>query len=145
MTRNMFEKFDKLARDNPPQGKDQEQLDLKYIPLILTYWFLTNPAAVARKNWNILQTNKNLQELFQEHLIAVFKRNKNLKEIIRGTRIENGNIKKFNILSRTGKCTPCLSGVRTLCCNQVMTTNTFMTQQTKETFNIFFNLSCKSE
>ena len=54
-------------------------------------------------------------------------------------------LRKFNIPCRTGKCTPCLSGTRTLCCNQVLTTNTFMSQQTKRTFNIFFNLNCKSE
>ena len=52
---------------------------------------------------------------------------------------------KFSIPSRTAKCTPCLSGARTLCCNQVLTTNTFMGQQTKRAFNIFFNLYCKSE
>ena len=41
------------------------------------------------------------------------------------------------------KCTPCLSGARTLRCNQVMTTNTFTSQQAKQTFKIFFNLNCK--
>ena len=39
----------------------------------------------------------------------------------------------------------CLSGTRTVCCNQVLTTNTFMSQQTKRTFQIFFNLNCKNE
>ena len=78
-------------------------------------------------------------------LITAFKRNKNLKEIMGGTRIENGKVKKFSITSRTGKCTPFLSGARTLCCNQVLTTNTFMSQQTMRTFNIFVNLNCKSE
>ena len=38
-----------------------------------------------------------------------------------GTHIENGKLKKFNISSRTGKCTPRLLGARTLCCNQVLT------------------------
>ena len=141
-----LEKVDKLVRDDLLQEKDQEQQDPKRIPLILTYSrFLPNLTAVGRKNWNILQTNKNLRELFQEQPITAFKRNKNLKEIIGSTRIENGKNKKFNIPSRTGKCTPCLSGTRTLCCNQVLTTNTFMSQQTKRTFNIFFNLNCKSE
>ena len=51
----------------------------------------------------------------------------------------------FNILSRTGKCTPCFSGASTLCCNQVLTTNTFMSQQTKRIFNILFDVNCKSE
>ena len=141
-----LEKVDKLARDYLLQEKDQEQQDPKRIPLTLTYnRFLPNLTAVARKNWHILQTNKSLRESFQEQPITAFKRNKNLKEIIGGTRIENGKVKKFRIPFRTGKCTPCLSGARTLCCNQVLTTNTFMSQQTKRTFNIFFNLNCKSE
>ena len=52
---------------------------------------------------------------------------------------------KNSISSRTGKCTPFLFGARTLCCNQMLTTNTFMSQKTKRTFNFFLNLNCKSE
>ena len=146
LVNEQFEKVDKLVRDDLLQEKDQEQQDPKRILLILTYnQFLPNLAAVVRKSWNILQTNKSLRELFQEQPITAFKRNKNLKEIIGGTLIENGKVKKFSISSRTGKFTPCLPGARTLCCNQVLTTNTFMSQQAKRKFNIFFNLNCKSE
>ena len=85
-----LEKFDKLARDDLLQEKDKKTKDPKRIPLILTYnRFLLNLQT-------ILQTSKNLRELFQEHPITAFKRNKNLKEIIAGTRIENGKV-KFNI------------------------------------------------
>ena len=45
------------------------------------------------------------------------KRNKRALKIIK--------LQKLNIHGRTGKCTPCLSGARTLCYNQMMTTNTF--------------------
>ena len=76
--------------------------------------------------------------------ISFYKRNKNLKEI-GSRRIENGKIKKFNIPSRTGKCSPCLRGAKTLSCNQVVTANTFMSQQTKGTSDILFNLNCKSQ
>ena len=90
-----LEKVDKLVRVDLLQEKDQEQQDPKRIPLILTHnRFLPNLTAVVCKNWNILQTNKNLRELFQEHPITVFKRNKNLKEIIGRTRIENDKVKK---------------------------------------------------
>ena len=141
-----LEKVDKLVRDNLLQVKDQGQQDPKRIPLILTYnQFLPSLTVVVHKNWNILQTNKNQQKLLQEHPITAFKSNKNLKEVIGGMRIENGKVKEFNNSSITGKSTPFLSGVRTLCCNQVLTTNTFMSQQSKRTFNIFFNLNCKSE
>ena len=58
-----LDKFDKLSRDDLLQEKDQEQQDSKRIPLILTYsQFLPNLTAVVLKNWNILQTNKNLPE-----------------------------------------------------------------------------------
>ena len=134
-----LEKFDKVARDDLLQEKDKKTKDPKRIPLILTYnRFLLNLRTVLR-------TSKNLRELCQEHPITAFKRNKNLKEIVGGTCIKNSKVKKFNIPSRTGKCTPCLSGAGTLCFNQVLTTNTIINQQTKRTFNIFFNLNCKSE
>ena len=110
-----LEKVDELVRDDLLQEKDQEQQDPKGISLILTYSrFLPNLTAVVRENWNILQTNKNLRELFQEQPITAFMRNKNLKEIIENTRIKNGKVKKFNVFSRTGKCIPSLSGTRTL-------------------------------
>ena len=66
--------------------------------------------------------------IIPRHLTTAFKTNKNLKEIIGGTRIENDKVKKFSIPFRTGKRTPCLSGAITLCCNQVMTTNTLTSQ-----------------
>ena len=80
---DQLEKVDELIRDNLLEEKDQEQQDSKCIPLILTYSrFLPNLTSVVCKNWNILQNNKNLQELFQEHPITVFMRNKYLKEIL---------------------------------------------------------------
>ena len=98
-----LEKADKLVREDLLQEKDQAQQDPKRIPLILTYYrFLPSLTAVVCKNWNILQTNKTLRELFQKHPITAFKRNKNLKEIIGSTHIKNDKTKKFNIPSRTG-------------------------------------------
>ena len=56
-----LEKIDKLVRDNLLQQKDQEQQNPKHISSILTYSrFLPNLTAVVRKNWNILQINKNV-------------------------------------------------------------------------------------
>ena len=79
---DQLEKIDELVRNNLLQEKDQEQQDSKCIPLIITNGrFVPNLRSVVCKNWNILQTNKNLQELFQEHPITVFLRKKNPKEI----------------------------------------------------------------
>ena len=88
-----LEKVDKLVKDDLLQEKDQEQQGPKRIPLILTYnRFLPKLTAVFRKNWSIVQTSKNLLELFKEHPILTFKIIKNLKEIIGGTLIENGKV-----------------------------------------------------
>ena len=57
-----LEKVNKLVRDNLLQEKDRKQQDpkrIKRIQLILSYnRYLPNLTAVVRKNWNILQTNK---------------------------------------------------------------------------------------
>ena len=72
-----LEKVDKLVRDDLLQERDQERQDLIRIPLILTYnRLLPNLTAVVREIWNILQTNKNLRELFQEHPVTAFKKTK---------------------------------------------------------------------
>ena len=79
--------------------------------------------------WTVLSSSSKIRE----YLTWI-----NIKtEIIRGTCIENGKVKNFNILTRTGKCTPCLPGTRTLCCIQVLTTSTFMSQQSQHlTFSL---------
>ena len=72
-----LEKVDKFVRDDLLQEKDQEQQDPTRISLILTYnQFLPNLTAVVCKGWNILQTNKNIRELFQKRPIAAFKETK---------------------------------------------------------------------
>ena len=72
-----LEKVDKFVRDDLLQEKDQEQQDPTRISLILTYnQFLPNLTAVVCKSWNIIQTNKNIRELFQKRPTAAFKETK---------------------------------------------------------------------
>ena len=72
-----LEKIDQLVRDDQLQEKDRKIQHQKRIPLILTCnQFLWNFTAVVCKNWNILQTNKNVWEFFQEHPITTFSRKK---------------------------------------------------------------------
>ena len=52
-----------------------------------------------------------------------------LKEIIGGIRIQNGKVKKFNISCKMRKCILFFFGARNLCCDQVITTTTFISQQ----------------
>ena len=43
-----------------------------------------------------------------------------------------------------GKCSPCFSNSRTLCCKQVIKTEHFKSNQTNRTFRIFQKTTCKS-
>ena len=66
---------------------------------------------------------QNLQELFQEHPITAFKRNKNVKEIITSTHTENRKVKNSIIPLEQENTFHVHGGARTKCYNQVMTTN----------------------
>ena len=47
---------------------------------------------------------------------------------------------------QSGHCSPCWPLlINNLCCKQVMQTKTFQSYRTKETFQIFHKLTCKSE
>ena len=129
------ERFDNHSREQKErflkQGYYQtlvQEQDPIRIPFILTYnRFLPNVTTVVCKSCNILQTNKNLPDLLQEHPMIAFKR-KELKNSIFPLEKENA----FHVYRGQEMYI-------------VMTTNTFTSQQTKRTFKISFNLTCKSE
>ena len=77
--------------------------------------------------------------------MIAFKRNKNVGELIGGNTIKNNKVQKSNEIKRKGKCTPCYSNNRALCCKQLQNTETFKSFQTKQTFRIYHHLSCKSK
>ena len=77
--------------------------------------------------------------------MIAFKRSKNLQEITGGHAVKQGKVFKKNLARINGKSVPCSSTRPSLCCAQVLNTQTFMSQQTKRTFNIFHKLTCKSQ
>ena len=80
------------------------------MPLVITYnWFLPNIIKTIRKNWNILQINKNLKAIFKNEPMTAFKRNKTIQKIIGTHSIENKRVKKNLKALKEGKCTPCTS------------------------------------
>ena len=84
-----------------------------------------------------------MKEIFAEPPILVFKRNKNLKDIIGGNKVfhnkKNLNVNKFN----KGKCQPCFTRSINLCCKQFKTCSTFQNVFNKKTFLIRHNVTCK--
>ena len=97
------------------------------------------------KHWHLLHINPNLAEAFQNPLILAFRRNKNLRDIIGTKLIKNGKVKWKFTNKIQGKCTPCLSSNRTLCCKHIVHTTTFRSNQTIRIFQIYDNLNYKSK
>ena len=88
------------------------------IPPTLTYnHFCPNNSKVIWKHWNLLEINESLKEIFNCHPITAFRRNKNLKQLIGSNKTEKGKVKKRQTQNlKPGKCSPCLTNLRSLCC-----------------------------
>ena len=98
---------------------------------------MPNISNVVRKHWNILNISRTLQGLFQEEPITAFIRNRNLKQLIVSTCIENRKVKRAKNTFTIDKCFPCLSKTGNLCCRQLTSTVTFASEETKRKFKIY--------
>ena len=105
----------------------------------------TEPCSGCLKNLEHFPNQQKSAKTIPRTTNNSFQDKKKIKETFRGSRIENGKVKQFNVFSKSGKWTLYFSGAKNLCCNQMITTTSFTSQQTKWTFNVFFNLNCKSE
>ena len=76
--------------------------------------------------------------------IITFRKGTSLKQIT-GTNTIHNNEKliKTKINHHTGKCVPCNS-TRCLCCQQLISTTTFKSNQTNKMFKIYHRVNCKS-
>ena len=73
--------------------------------------------------------------MFNCQPITSFRRNKSLKELIGSNKIEKNKVKKGKMQKlKPGKCSPCLTNLRSLCCKQVRKTTLFKSQQTNVNF-----------
>ena len=113
------------------------------IPLVLTNSrSLPNISKVGRKNWNNLSVNKAFKEIFQNELATAFRRNKNLKELVRSNKIEYTKVKRHNNIIKKGKCSPCSANNKTLYCKQVIPSSAFKSQQTCSSAYIIYAMEC---
>ena len=70
-----------------------------------------------REHWNLLAVNESLKEIFNSQSIIAFKGNKNLKVLIGSNKIEKNKVKKIQIQKlKPGKCSSCLTNLRSRCC-----------------------------
>ena len=96
---------------------------------------------MVNRSWNILEINTELRGVFQAIPMITFKRRKNFQEIIGGHTVKQGKVFQENLARLNGKSMRCSSMRPSLCCTQVLNTQTFMSQQIKRTFNIFHKLT----
>ena len=102
--------------------------------------FLSKLRKMFSKNWNIISVNESLNRVFQNKLVIASKCNKNLKELIGSSKIENNIVKRINKSTlKPGKCSPCFGNSRTLCCNQVIISLTFKSHQTQKAYDFLRN------
>ena len=116
------------------------------MPLSVAYSrSLPNLKDIITKHLHILPANQSCKETFSMLPIIVFRSGTTLKQII-GTNTIHNNEKliKTKINHHTGKCVPCNS-TRCLCCQQLISTTTFKSNQTNKTFKIYyFWVNCQS-
>ena len=106
---------------------------------------LANIKEIIQNPWSILKTSKALEKTFSvESIIAFCKKQKSETTHWRKYDPKRKNIKKSGN-KYEGKCTPCKSGMRSLCCLQVQNTHSFRSQQNGRIFTIFHQVSCKSD
>jgi len=77
--------------------------------------------------------------------VLAFKRNVNLKQLIGSNVIENNKVMRKSKTNKIGKCQPCFSSTKNLCCNHVCNTTTFKSNQTNRIFKLFHRLNCRSK
>ena len=96
-------------------------------------------------HWHLLKTSKALENTFSVEPIIASRQNKSLKQLIGGYTIPNNkNIKKSSNKYK-GKCTPCKSEVRPLCCLQLQNTHSFRSKKNWRIFTIFHQVNCKGD
>ena len=71
--------------------------------------------------------------------MIVFKLSKILQEIVGGHRVKQENVFKKSLHRQNEKSMPCSLARPSLCCAQILNTQTFTSQQTKRMYNIFHN------
>ena len=88
-------------------------------------------------------TKKPTQIRVKEQPIIAYSRNKNLRDLIGDTTIENNKVViKQKLILTSGYCKPCFSRTNNLC-NQVVPATTFKRNITSKTYQIFHQKNCK--
>ena len=104
---------------------------------------LPNLKNILTKHWHILQANQSCKKTFSTLPIIAFRKSTSLKQPI-GTNTFHNNKKLIKTKNNhhSGKCVPC-NATRCLCCQQLISTTSFKSNQTNKTFKIFHRVNWK--
>ena len=91
-----------------------------------------------------MNVNPELKKVFENQPLLAFRKNKNLRQLIGGNTIEKNKKLLTTNKFTNGKCSPCFSNSRTLCCKKVIKTEHFKSNQTNRIFRIFQKTTCKN-
>ena len=101
-------------------------------PFISNIYSTVNLKDILTKHWHILPANQSYKKTFSMLIIIAFRKGTNLKHVIGTTTIHNNEkLIKTKNNHHTGKCVPCNS-TRCLCCQKLILTKTFKSNQTKK-------------
>ena len=138
-----MERVDTLNRSD--LLNNEKKMNDNILPLSTTYnKNLPNIKSILEKHWHILKVNPEFEQIFKVNPMIAFRKNRSIKDIIGGDTIENNKRMLPAKTKKAGKCSPCFSN-KGLCCNHVENTTSFQSSQTKETFNIYHHVNCKSK
>ena len=114
-------------------------------PLIATFnRTLPDLRHIVNKNWDVLQREPKLKEMSKNPPVAVFQRNKNLRDFIGGNKPYSNKKLMHARTCDKGKCHPCLTRTIYLWCKQIISTLYFQSAITRKTFDSRHFVTCKS-
>ena len=140
---NQFQKASSKERSDLLSYKDKPEQERNLLFITTYNKSLPRIRYALNKHWNLLQINEELKGSFEQTPKLVYRRNKNIRDYIGQTTIQNNKVLKKKDLKQ-GKCRPCLTSTRNLCCRHISSTTKFTSFQTKQEFKIFHNTTCKS-
>ena len=109
-----------------------------HLTLCVTYnKNLPNIKIILEKHWHILNANPEPKKISENNLLLVFRKSKNLRQLIGGNTIEKNKKLLTTNKFTNGNCSPCFSNSRTLCSKQVIKTVHFKSNHFNRIFRIF--------
>ena len=135
---NTVKKFNNITQDNALEPNTSRSEPTT--PLVITYNPKINSMKESlSKHWNITQTTEECRNHLKEKPTLIYRRNKNLKDILVRTKFDSKNSNELEI----GKSQPCNKAKCTWDKNMT-NTSTFKSTRTSKEFKILHHLNCQS-